>query len=71
MKTLQRGSTFTSIVGIVVCGGFGGVGAWAIVTLMGWDGPFGAIVAAGIGVVVATALWTAGTSLARKVRRAR
>jgi hypothetical protein len=71
MNTRQRGSTFASILGIVVCGGFGGVAAWAIVTLMGWDGPFGAVVAALIGMVVATAVWTAGTSLARTIRRAR
>jgi fructose-specific phosphotransferase system IIC component len=67
----QRGSALASILGIVVCGGLGGVAAWAVVTTMGWSGAFGAIVAAIIGMVVATALWTAGTSLFRTVRRRR
>jgi hypothetical protein len=71
MRRFQRGSILSSVLGIVVCGALGGVAAWAVVTLMGWDGTFAAIVAALIGMVVATASWTALTSLVRMVRRAR
>ena len=70
MHPLQRGSILGSILGIVVCGGLGGITAWGVVTLMGWDGTFAAIVAALIGMVVATAAWIALTSLVRMLRRA-
>jgi hypothetical protein len=68
MKSSQRGSILGSIAGIVVCGGVGGVVAWAVVTTMGWEGTVGAIVAAVIGMVVAMAVWVAGTSLIHGVR---
>ena len=71
MASNQRGSTFGSIFGIVACGGFGGVAAWAIVSLMGWDGVAGALVAAVVGMIVATAVWTAVTSMLRAIRRTR
>ena len=71
MRRFQRGSILSSVLGIIVCGGLGGVAAWAVVTLMGWDGTFAAIAAALIGMVVATASWTALTSLLRMLRRAR
>lgn len=71
MRRFQRGSILYSVLGIVVCGALGGVAAWAVVTLMGWDGTFASIVAALIGMVVATASWTALTSLLRMLRRAR
>ena len=71
MRTSQRGAIFGSILGIVACGGIGGVAAWSIVTLMGWEGPLGAIAAAIIGMVVATGAWTALTSLLRMLRRTR
>ena len=67
----QRGSIIGSILGIVVCGATGGIAAWAIVSLMGWDGVPGAIVAAMIGMVVSTAVWVAGTSMLRSIRRTR
>ena len=71
MHPLQRGSILGSILGIVVCGCLGGIAAWGVVTLMGWDGTLAAIVAALIGMVVATAAWIALTSLVRVLRRAR
>lgn len=71
MRTRERGSILGSVVGIVVCGGVGGVAAWAFVTTMGWDGPFGAIVAAIVGMIVATAVFTAGVSLLHRARRRR
>ena len=71
MKSFQQGSIFGSILGIVVCGGIGGVIAWAVAALMGWDGIAGALVAATIGMVVATAAWVVLTSLLRSFGRSR
>jgi hypothetical protein len=71
MKSLQHGMLLGSVFGIVLCGGVGGIAAWAVVTLMGWDGTIGGIVAAVIGMVVATAVWTATTSLLRMLGRTR
>ncbi len=67
MTEKQSGSILASILGIVVCGGLGGVTAWAVVTAAGLGGTFGSIVAAIIGMVVATAAWAAGTALLRKL----
>ena len=61
----QRGSMLGSILGILVCGVGGGFAAWAAVTALGIDGVLGAILAAVIGMVVATALWAGGTTLFR------
>jgi hypothetical protein len=60
-----RGSMLGSILGILICGVAGGVIAWSAVTAWGIDGVFGAILAAVIGMVVATALWATGSSLLR------
>ncbi len=65
MACEQRGSILASVMGIIVCGGIGGIVAWAVVTTVGWDGTLGAIAAAILGMVVATAAWAAGTSLLR------
>ena len=65
MPSEQRGSILGSILGIFVCGAGGAIAAWALVTALGQDGVFGALVAAVTGMVVATALWTAGSSLLR------
>lgn len=54
-----------SVVGILICGGLGGFAAWAFVAAMGWSGIPGALAAAAVGMVVATALWTGGTTLLR------
>ncbi len=71
MTSYQRGSILGSVLGIVLCGGLGGVAAWAIVRAIGLDGVPGAIAAAVIGMAVATAAWVAVTVLARKLRRQR
>jgi hypothetical protein len=68
MACEQRGSILGSVLGIIVCGGIGGIAAWAVVTALGWDGTPGAIAAAIIGMVVATATWAGGTSLLRVFR---
>ena len=67
MSQLQRGSIFGSIVGILVCGVAGGFAAWMIVSALGIDGVTGALVAAVMGMIVATALWVAGSWLLRSV----
>ena len=67
MMRYQKGSTVWSILGIVICGAVGGVTAWAVVTGIGWSGTLGSIVAAIIGMVVATAAWIVGTALLRKL----
>ena len=71
MRTSQRGSILGSVLGIVLCGVLGGVAAWAIVRAIGLDGVPGAIAAAVVGMVVATAAWVAGTALVRALRRPR
>jgi len=65
MPFRQRGSILGSILGILVCGVGGGFAAWASVTALGVGGVLGAILAAVIGMVVATALWAGGTTLLR------
>ena len=65
MPLRQRGSIFSSILAIFLCGVAGGVAAWAAVYAMGLDGVPGALAAAVIGMVVATALFAGGTSLFR------
>jgi len=64
----ERGSIIGSIVGILLCGVAGGFAAWMFVAMLGIDGVTGAFVAAVIGMVVATALWTGGTALLRALR---
>jgi hypothetical protein len=65
MSCNQRGSVLGSIVGILVCGVAGGFAAWMLVTALGVGGVAGALAAAVIGMVVATALWAGGSSLLR------
>jgi hypothetical protein len=67
MTRYPKGTTVASILGIIICGAVGGVAAWAVVTAIGWSGTLGSIVAAMIGMVVATAAWIVGTSLLRKL----
>ena len=54
-----------SILGIFVCGVAGGFAAWMLVAALGAEGVSGALLAAVIGMVVATALWAGGSSLLR------
>jgi len=56
----QRGGVLASLAAIVVCGGAGGLLAWVIVHTLDIGGVAGAVLAAAIGVTVATALWIAG-----------
>lgn len=65
MRPAQRGNLFGSLLGILACGGIGGLAAWSAVSAWGIDGVPGAIVAAAIGMVAATALWVGATLLLR------
>lgn len=61
------GSILWSVVGIIVSGLAGGVTGWAAISALDLDGVAGAIVAAIIGMVVATAVWTGLTVLLRRL----
>ena len=65
MRTSERGAVIGSILGIFVCGVAGGLAAWSAVSALDFDGVIGAILAAVIGMVVATALWAGGSTLLR------
>jgi hypothetical protein len=51
------------LLAIVVCGGAGGLLAWWLVSLLGWEGVGGAIAAAFLGMILATLLWAGGVAL--------
>ena len=67
MSQPQRGSILGSIVAILICGVAGGIAAWMIVSRLGIDGVTGALVAAVMGMFVATALWAGGSWFLRSV----
>ena len=54
-----------SILGILVSGVTGGLAGWSTVTLLGFAGVGGALLAATVGMVVATTVWIALTVLLR------
>jgi hypothetical protein len=58
-------SIVSSILGILVSGTVGGLAGWSATTLLGFNGVGGALVAAAIGMVVATAVWIGLTVLLR------
>ena len=49
-----------NLLAIVVCGALGAGAGYGVVTLAGIDGVAGALVAALVGMLVATAAWAAG-----------
>ena len=65
MRNAQRGAVLGSILGIFACGVVGGYTAWLAVSAWGIDGVTGAVLAAAIGMVVATGLWAGGSTLLR------
>jgi hypothetical protein len=60
-------SIFWSILGILVSGLAGGIAGWSVVTSLGWAGVGGALVAAAVGMVVATGVWVAITVALRSL----
>jgi hypothetical protein len=63
MSRRPRGSILASIIAILICGVAGGFAAWMLVAKLGIEGVPGALVAAVIGMIVATALWAGGLAL--------
>ena len=66
-RTLERGGAVGSLLGILVCGGIGGFVAWLAVNALEMEGVMGALLAAAIGMVVATGLWIGGTWVLRAI----
>jgi hypothetical protein len=60
-------SIFWSLIGIMISGAAGGVAGWAVISVLGWSGVLGALVAAAIGMVVATAVFVMITVLLRAI----
>jgi hypothetical protein len=56
---------FVTIVAIALCGGIGGLAGWALVTSLGLSGVLAAIIAASVGMAIATGLWVGLTSVLR------
>ena len=61
------GSIFWSILGILLSGIAGGYAGWALVAGLGLSGVAAALLAAVVGMVVATAVWLALTLLLRRI----
>ena len=59
-------SIFFSIVGILIAGTCGGLAGWLVVGMLGLSGVAGALVAAVVGMLVATSVWVALTVLLEK-----
>ena len=61
-------SYVVSGIAIIVCAGAGAYAAWWLATSMAWEGVGGAIFAAIVGMVAATALFTLGVALGKALR---
>ena len=57
------------IIGIAVCGAIGAVVAWSLVAAIPIDGVTGALVAAGVGMLVSTAAFIGWTTLGCRLER--
>jgi len=60
-----------NLVAIVVCGALGAGAGYGVVALAGVGGVMGALVAASVGMAVATAAWAAGVAALRAAGRLR
>jgi hypothetical protein len=58
-------SIFFSIVGILISGLSGGLAGWSVVALFGMGGVAAALLAAVVGMVVATGVWVGLTVVLR------
>ena len=61
-------SILLSLVAITVCGGTGALAAFALVSALGLQGVFSAIVAVLVAVIVSTLLWALGVAVLRLLR---
>jgi hypothetical protein len=57
-----------NLLAIVACGGLGAGAGYGVLLLTGIDGVFGALIAALVGMIVATAAWVAGSAALRAAR---
>ena len=57
-----------SVLAILACGALGALAGFGVAASIGWAGTGAAILAAVIGMVVATLAWAAGVALLRKLR---
>ena len=56
-----------SVLAILACGALGALAGFGAVSAIGWAGTGGAILAAVIGMVVATLTWATGVAILRKL----
>lgn len=65
---MSPGATIAlSVVFILLCGALGAFAGFALVSAAGWTGTWSAIVAAVVGMLVATLAWALGAALLRKL----
>jgi hypothetical protein len=60
-------STLLSVVAMLACGIFGALAGWSAMTALGWSGTGAAVLAAIIGMVVATLGWIAGVAVRNRM----
>jgi len=60
-------SIVLSVLAILLCGGLGALAGFGAVSMIGWTGTWGAIVAAVIGMVVATFAFALGAAILRRL----
>ena len=68
MTLARLWSFIASGLGIIIAGAIGGAVGWAVVAWLQWNGVGGALVAAAVGMVVATGVWIGLTVALRSLR---
>lgn len=68
MTLAKLWSYLASGLGIIIAGAIGGAVGWAVVAWLQWTGVGGALVAAAVGMVVATGIWIGLTVALRSLR---
>lgn len=68
MTLARLWSFIASGLGIIIAGAIGGAAGWAVVAWLQWTGVGGALVAAAVGMVVATGVWIGLTVVLRSLR---
>jgi len=68
MTLARLWSFIASGLGIIIAGANGGGVGWAVVAWLQWTGVGGALVAAAVGMVVATGIWIGLTVVLRSLR---
>jgi len=68
MTLARLWSFIASGLGIIIAGAIGGAVGWAVAAWLQWTGVGGALVAAAVGMVVATGVWIGLTVALRSLR---